>query len=81
MIADGSVQPPKKAWCSGQAFIQQMTFNYYFLSTTPILAMGVPYFWDSLPINNTTKKIGLIIHLLLTILCFIYYFPVVLIRM
>ena len=67
-------------WLIFGAFIQHMTFNYYFLSTTPILAMGVPYFWNSLPFNNITKKVGLIIHLTLTILCFIYYFPVVLIR-
>jgi len=67
-------------WLVFGAFFQHMTFNYYFLLTTPILAMGVPYFWNSLPISNTAKKVGLIIHLTITILCFIYYFPVVLIR-
>jgi len=67
-------------WLIFGAFFQHMTFNYYFLSTTPILAMGVPYFWSSLPINNVVKKVGLILHLSLTIICFLYYFPVVLIR-
>lgn len=67
-------------WLIFGPFFQRWTFNYYFLSTTPILAMGVPYFWNSLPINNTAKKVGIIIHFTLTMLCFIYYFPVVLIR-
>lgn len=68
-------------WLIFGAFFQHMTFNYYFLSTTPILSMGIPYFWDNMPINNTTKKIGLFIHLTITIFCFIYYFPIMLIRM
>jgi len=67
-------------WLLFGIFVQRMTFNYYFIYTIPALALGIPYFWNSLPLSENTKKIALIIHLGLTIVFFAAFFPVVLIR-
>ena len=76
------------AWSSGTylpwlifgAFVQKMTFNYYFLLTTPILAMGVPFLWQSLPIPTKAKRIGLAVHIIIIGIYFIYYLPINLFR-
>ena len=67
-------------WLLFGIFVQRMTFNYYFIYTIPALALGIPYFWNSLPLSENTKKIALIIHLGLTIVFFAAFFPVVLMR-
>jgi 4-amino-4-deoxy-L-arabinose transferase-like glycosyltransferase len=67
-------------WLLFGIFVQRMTFNYYFIYTIPALALGIPYFWSSLPLSEKTKKIALIIHLGLTVVFFAAFFPVVLMR-
>lgn len=67
-------------WLIEGIFIQRFTFNYYILYTIPILALSIPVFWDTLPLSETTKKEGLFLHLTLTVLIFLYFYPVVLFR-
>jgi 4-amino-4-deoxy-L-arabinose transferase-like glycosyltransferase len=62
-------------WLFFGAFVQRMTFNYYFLVATPFIAMGVPYFWSCMPINRKYKTICVLLHLAVTIIFFAYYFP------
>ncbi|MEM2970800.1 MAG: glycosyltransferase family 39 protein [Candidatus Bathyarchaeia archaeon] len=62
-------------WLFFGAFVQRMTFNYYFLVTTPFLAMGVPYFWSQIPLNRRYRNVCILVHLALTVVFFIYYFP------
>ena len=56
--------------------IQRFPFNYMFLYTIPALCLGIPYFWSRLRIRESMRKIGLFTHLVLTIIFFMYYFPV-----
>lgn len=67
-------------WLFIGAFIQRMTFNYYFIYTIPAVCLGIPFFWKNLNISDKMRLIGLSLHLLLTILFFFAFFPVILIR-
>ena len=67
-------------WILFGAFIQTMTFNYYLIYTTPILAMGLPYFWSRMPLSDKNKLVFALMHLAITIAFFCAYFPVVLFR-
>jgi 4-amino-4-deoxy-L-arabinose transferase-like glycosyltransferase len=67
-------------WLLFGIFLQKMTFNYYFIYTIPALALGIPFFWNSLPISGKIKDIALLVHLGITILFFIAFFPIVLMR-
>lgn len=62
------------------AYPHWTNFNYYVLPTIPACALGIPYFWASIPMSDRSRKYCLFIHLILTIAFFIYFFPVVLIR-
>lgn len=67
-------------WVFIGAFIQRMTFNYYFIYTIPAICLGIPFFWKNINISDKMRLIGLTLHLLLTILFFLAFFPVIFIR-
>ncbi len=67
-------------WFLFGLFVQRMTFNYYFIYTIPALALGIPYFWRSLPLSDRIKKGALVVQLLVTVVFFFAFFPVVLLR-
>jgi len=67
-------------WLLLGIFVQRMTFNYYFIYTIPILALGIPHIWNSVPISEQYRNIGILLHLFLTIIFFVCFYPVVLMR-
>jgi len=61
-------------------FVQRMTFNYYFIYTIPALALGIPYFWQSISFSDKVRMGLLLIQLFVTIEFFLGFFPVVIFR-
>jgi hypothetical protein len=70
----GSAYLPWIIW--GIRDIQRFPFNYMFIYAVPALCLGIPYFWSRLGIPENLKKIGLFIHLVTTIVFFLYFYPV-----
>lgn len=62
-------------WLLFGLFVQKMTFNYYFLYTTPICSITVVWLFSKLPIKEIWKNRLLFGLLLITIAYFLYYFP------
>jgi hypothetical protein len=67
-------------WVALGLAMRKIGFNYYMIYTVPALCLGIPYFWQKLNISETSKTIGLTIHLIATILFFLYFFPIPLFR-
>ncbi len=67
-------------WLFLGLFVQRMTFNYYILYTIPAIALGIPYFWRSMPVPDKYKYILVGVHLLLTATFFLGFYPVNLMR-
>jgi hypothetical protein len=67
-------------WILFSIFVQKMTFNYYFMYTTPILSIGLAWFFMKLPLSDKVKTYSLTIILSLVIVFFIYYFPISMFR-
>jgi hypothetical protein len=65
-------------WLIKDIIQQNMTFNHYFQYTIPAICLGIPWFWKQVS-EEHWKKIAAI-HLLLTAVFFIWFFPVGLIR-
>jgi hypothetical protein len=61
-------------------FPHMTNFNYYILPTIPAFALGIPYFWETLVKHPKARDAIILLQLLLTIVFFLYYFPVTLIR-
>ena len=62
-------------WILFSLFIQKMTFNYYFMYTVPILAMGAPWFISKLDVKEKWKIATLLCLTLVVGVYFICYFP------
>lgn len=60
--------------------VQRVTFNYYFIFTIPMLCLGIPYFWSRLPLAEKYKNWGMFVHLMLTVVFFFYFFPILIFR-
>lgn len=67
-------------WVALALVMRKIGFNYYMIYTVPALCLGIPYFWQKLPISENSKTIGITLHLLITILFFLAFFPIPLIR-
>lgn len=67
-------------WLLLGLFVQRMTFNYYFIYTVPALCLGIPMFWDALPLKRNTKIAMLITQLTSAAVWFIMYYPINLFR-
>jgi hypothetical protein len=67
-------------WIWFSLFIQKMTFNYYFMYTVPILAIGAPWFISKLNINDKWKNAILLGLVAVVSIYFMYYFPLNLFR-
>jgi dolichyl-phosphate-mannose--protein O-mannosyl transferase len=67
-------------WIFFSLFIQKMTFNYYFMYTTPILALGAPWFISKLKLQDKYKTFILLSLLVIVVGYFMYYFPINLFR-
>jgi len=67
-------------WLIEGIFVQRFTFNYYILYTIPAFALGIPYVWNTVIKNVKIRRMVMLIHLTLTVVFFLYFFPVVLIR-
>ena len=63
-------------WILFSIFVQKMTFNYYFLYTTPVLDIGAVWFFSNLRLDTKYKDAMLAGLLIVTILFFAYYFPI-----
>ena len=70
----GSAYLPWIIW--GIRDIQRFPFNYMFIYAVPALCLGIPYFWSRLAIPENYKKIGIFMHLVVTIVFFLYFYPV-----
>jgi 4-amino-4-deoxy-L-arabinose transferase-like glycosyltransferase len=62
-------------WDLGNNFLP---FNHYFLMTIPYICLGIPFFWKKLYPSYADELI--MVHLLISVLFFIWAFPVQLIR-
>jgi hypothetical protein len=67
-------------WLLFGAFVQKMTFNYYFLYTTPICDIAAVWFFANLKISNVWKLRFLMGLLAILGIYFLYYFPLSLFR-
>jgi 4-amino-4-deoxy-L-arabinose transferase-like glycosyltransferase len=67
-------------WILFSVFVQKMTFNYYFMYTVPMLDIGAPWFISKLGFSERNKLIILAGLLLVTVVYFLYYFPINLFR-
>jgi len=67
-------------WVALGLAMRKIGFNYYMIYTVPALCLGIPFFWQKLNISDRAKTIGITVHLLVTILFFLYFFPVPLFR-
>ena len=67
-------------WILFSLFVQKMTFNYYFMYTVPILAIGAPWFISKLNINDKWKNAVLLGLVAVVSIYFMYYFPLNLFR-
>jgi 4-amino-4-deoxy-L-arabinose transferase-like glycosyltransferase len=67
-------------WIVFSLTVQRMTFNYYFLYTVPILAMGVPWFVSKLKVKEQWKTAFLLSLTVVVSIYFMYYFPLNLFR-
>jgi 4-amino-4-deoxy-L-arabinose transferase-like glycosyltransferase len=67
-------------WILFSLFIQKMTFNYYFMYTVPILAVGAPWFISKLCLKEQYKTATLLCLTLIVGIYFMYYFPLNLFR-
>jgi hypothetical protein len=67
-------------WILFSLFVQKMTFNYYFMYTVPIFSIGLPWFFQKLPVAEKTKTYMLALVLTLALAYFIYYFPLNMLR-
>jgi len=56
--------------------MRKIGFNYYMIYTVPALCLGIPFFWQKLNISEKSRTIGLFIHLAVTVLFFLYFFPI-----
>lgn len=65
-------------WLVLGSFVQRMTFNYYFIYTIPALCLGIPMFWDAMPINRNAKHIALAVQFAIVLVTFALTYPVVL---
>jgi 4-amino-4-deoxy-L-arabinose transferase-like glycosyltransferase len=62
-------------WILFSLFVQKMTFNYYFMYTSPVLAIGAPWFFSKLGVNEKYKTAALLILTFVVGVYFMYYFP------
>lgn len=67
-------------WFLIGAFVQRMTFNYYFLYTIPALALGVPYFYSYWFNDSKVVDRLLLLHVAITVVFFAMSFPIKLLR-
>jgi len=67
-------------WILFSLFVQKMTFNYYFMYTSPILAMGAPWFVSKLKVKEQWKTAFLLALTVVVSIYFMYYFPLNLFR-
>jgi dolichyl-phosphate-mannose--protein O-mannosyl transferase len=63
-------------WILFSLFVQKMTFNYYFMYTVPVLAMGAPWFISELKLQEKYKTMILLGLLSVVVVYFMYYFPI-----
>jgi hypothetical protein len=63
-------------WILFSLLVQKMTFNYYFMYTSPVLAMGAPWFISKLNVNEKCKTAILMVLLCVVVVYFMYYFPI-----
>jgi predicted membrane-bound dolichyl-phosphate-mannose-protein mannosyltransferase len=56
-------------------FGTKLLFNYYFLLTIPFICLSMPLLWDAIP-NRKMRIAFIAIQLILTLVLFIYYFPI-----
>lgn len=80
LILAGWITSTYFSWIVLELIKKSTGFNYYFIYTVPALCIGIPYLWKSFPISDKNKTIGIGLHLFLTIVFFMYYFPVGIIR-
>jgi 4-amino-4-deoxy-L-arabinose transferase-like glycosyltransferase len=67
-------------WILFSLFVQKMTFNYYFMYTSPILAMAAPWFVSKLKVKEQWKTAFLLSLTVVVSIYFMYYFPLNLFR-
>ncbi len=70
-------------WILSDLQKQNMTFIHYFLFTTPVICMGIPWFWSKAlpdPKYTTLRQSAIIMHLAITAIFFFIFFPIGLVR-
>ena len=70
----GSYMP----WFIWEFFKMNMPFNHYMMFTIPILCIGIPWFWSKVWPKHQYE--AMTVHLIITILYFLAYFPITLVR-
>jgi 4-amino-4-deoxy-L-arabinose transferase-like glycosyltransferase len=67
-------------WILFSLFVQKMTFNYYFMYTVPVLAIGAPWFISKIKLEEKYKTMILIGLAIIVGIYFMCYFPLNLFR-
>lgn len=67
-------------WLVFGAFMQRMSINYYIIYGIPAMALGIPFFWSVIPMKEKHRNAIICIHLLATVLFFLYYYPIIFVR-
>ena len=63
-------------WLILSLTVHKIGFNYYFIYSLPALTLAIPFAWSKLPVSDDTKKVLIGLHLLASVVFFLWYFPV-----